>query len=115
MLCLQVAVDASGSSKSGWLLDTMNCSAASLIMAVHTLLVVSQVAVDGSGRATSGWLLDTISVTAKSSGGISWFYAGRWLGAAAGLEAELEGSDGDVRGQLVTYKVGGAAATAAAA
>ncbi|WIA17082.1 hypothetical protein OEZ85_013981 [Tetradesmus obliquus] len=64
-----------------------------------------KVAVDGSGSSKSGWLLDTISVTAKSSGGISWFYAGRWLGAAAGLEAELEGSDGDVRGQLVTYKV----------
>jgi hypothetical protein len=63
-----------------------------------------QVVCDGSGLG-SAWLLDTISVTAKSSGATTWFHAGRWLGRAAGLEAVLDGSDADVRGQLVTYKV----------
>jgi hypothetical protein len=67
-----------------------------------------QVVCDGSGLG-SAWLLDTISVTAKSSGATTWFYAGRWLGRAAGLESVLDGSDADVRGQLVTYKVGVAA------
>jgi hypothetical protein len=63
-----------------------------------------QVVCDGSGLGSS-WLLDTISVTAKSTGATTWFYAGRWLGHAAGLEAVLDGIDDDVRGQLVTYKV----------
>jgi hypothetical protein len=71
-----------------------------------------QVVCDGSGLG-SAWLLESISVTAKSSGATTWFYAGRWLGRAAGLEAVLDGSDVDVRGQLVTYKVGFAAVSAA--
>jgi hypothetical protein len=55
----------------------------------------------GSGR----WHLDTVAVTAQSTGVTTWFYAGRWFDAAAGLEALLQGNPKDVREQLARYKV----------
>lgn len=55
----------------------------------------------GSGS----WHLDTIAVTAQSTGVTTWFYAGRWFDAAAGVEALLQGSPKDAREQLAQYKV----------
>jgi hypothetical protein len=55
----------------------------------------------GSGR----WHLNTIAVTAQSTGVTTWFCAGRWFDAAAGLEALLQGNPKDVREQLARYKV----------
>jgi hypothetical protein len=59
-----------------------------------------------AGAHGSSWHLDTIAVTAQSTGVTTWFYAGRWFDAAAGLEAVLLGSLQDVRQQLAQYKVG---------
>ncbi|KAF6255158.1 Lipase/lipooxygenase [Scenedesmus sp. NREL 46B-D3] len=80
--------------------DVFSVKAASKLGQLLRLKIVC----DSSGLR-SAWLLGAISITAKSSGVTRWFHAGRRLGRAAGLEAELDGSDTDVRGQLAAYKV----------
>lgn len=56
-------------------------------------------------QAAGSWHLDTIAVTAQSTGATTWFHAGRWFDAAAGYQAVMRGSLGDVRKTLLQYKV----------